>query len=1011
MKRYIRRWVILSLIVCVLCTFGAAATEDAVPFAGGDGTEESPYLIETAEQLNEIRNYTDSKTYYKLIADITFSKEDFEEGGMFYNGGTGWDPIDPTSIYGAICLDGDGHTIKGLYSAGHYAAGLFGSLAGGSSVYDLNMVDTDITGKKYAGSIVADITKRSIKIYNCTNEGEVKVVSTVTILPRPDAVYAGGIIGRICDDYEDISHAVSIGNCHNSGTVSAFGAYAHAGGIAGYSGVVKNSSNTAAVSASTTYYYAYAGGIAGEISGYATNCSNSGNVWALSDTKNASSEVYAPSPSAFAGGIVGYTEEYGGANKCYNSGEVLAEAQGDRAFMDVGYCRGQAYAYGGGIVGYIKKSGGVRNSFNVGRIASKAFTRRSSACDSYNTARSSGILGSGSKYEVTNCYNIGALSAESNGNTYLNAYGGTPINCYCLDLTAENLSGIATYTAGQLASQETFTDFDFESIWTMDGAENYPFPELREVEMVYEPTALKLNVESWPDKTNYSVGDSVDLTGLEVSVVYAHGEISILNHSELELSYDFSNPGDTEVTAFFGDLSFSYEVCVSSPEFSGGCGSEAHPFLITRKEELDAVRSYPDCSFELMADIIFTDSDFARDGDFWGDGAGFAPLSSVYGHFTGVFDGNGHVISGLCQDVTATDYGYAGLFGRAKYAEIVNLGVVDADITIRVTSEYDRSYAYAGGIVGYVPETHSDEDKTYIGGCWFSGTIRSVVGRGTEENLGGIVGYADNITIEDCSNSGSLLGDGNTGGIVGYAECMDIRRCCNTGALTGDDVGGIVGSANLDGLIEDCFNSGRLSGGNLGGIIGFSFMTISIRACYNVGTCPSEDTMGGIAGYASDRESIYNCYYLDTAAKGIDRAASAEEDLSIKCTAQEMMSEDTFVALDFGTTWTMAGRSDYPYPELTGVSMETASMAASKTEDGIQVVLSLSGSVKTDDVYLMVVSYDESGRMVDMTLCTAEALDAVLDGGTEIATPSAHSYGVFLTDRQLYPLCDETKLD
>lgn len=38
-------------------------------FAGGTGSESDPYIIETAEQLNEVRNYLDGN-HFRLNADI-----------------------------------------------------------------------------------------------------------------------------------------------------------------------------------------------------------------------------------------------------------------------------------------------------------------------------------------------------------------------------------------------------------------------------------------------------------------------------------------------------------------------------------------------------------------------------------------------------------------------------------------------------------------------------------------------------------------------------------------------------------------------------------------------------------------------------------------------------------------------------------------------------------------------------------------------------------------------------
>lgn len=72
-------------------------------FAGGYGTEESPYLIATGEQLSAVSGLTDSNTHFKLTADIDMdnvanSAED-----------TYGDKGDVYGLYGI--LDGDGHTI------------------------------------------------------------------------------------------------------------------------------------------------------------------------------------------------------------------------------------------------------------------------------------------------------------------------------------------------------------------------------------------------------------------------------------------------------------------------------------------------------------------------------------------------------------------------------------------------------------------------------------------------------------------------------------------------------------------------------------------------------------------------------------------------------------------------------------------------------------------------------------------------------------------------------------
>lgn len=71
-------------------------------FAGGNGTQASPFLIEDAHDLNAMRNYTNG-FYFELIKDINLNTPP-------YNEGEGWEPI---SFWNSF-LDGRGHRIIGL---------------------------------------------------------------------------------------------------------------------------------------------------------------------------------------------------------------------------------------------------------------------------------------------------------------------------------------------------------------------------------------------------------------------------------------------------------------------------------------------------------------------------------------------------------------------------------------------------------------------------------------------------------------------------------------------------------------------------------------------------------------------------------------------------------------------------------------------------------------------------------------------------------------------------------
>ena len=65
-------------------------------------SKDNPHMIYTTADLDKIRTHYDDKIesitgYFKLANDIVFDNADFAEGGAFYNGGKGFEPI---GVYG-----------------------------------------------------------------------------------------------------------------------------------------------------------------------------------------------------------------------------------------------------------------------------------------------------------------------------------------------------------------------------------------------------------------------------------------------------------------------------------------------------------------------------------------------------------------------------------------------------------------------------------------------------------------------------------------------------------------------------------------------------------------------------------------------------------------------------------------------------------------------------------------------------------------------------------------------
>lgn len=150
--------------------------------------------------------------------------------------------------------------------------------------------------------------------------------------------------------------------------------------------------------------------------------------------------------------------------------------------------------------------------------------------------------------------------------------------------------------------------------------------------------------------------------------------------------------------------------------------------------------------------------------------------------------------------------------------------------------------------------------------------------------VGAIVGYAEEINIENCRSIGNTInGKTDVGGIcgkIGGYSVGKVSQCYNSSKVTGRGrVGGIAG---MGGIAENCLNTGEIMIINkayqsaCGGIfVIFDDTTTSatITACVNLGKVSGGESFGGIVG-STDSEStghISNCYYnMDAITGGFD---------------------------------------------------------------------------------------------------------------------------------------------
>ena len=112
---------------------------------------------------------------------------------------------------------------------------------------------------------------------------------------------------------------------------------------------------------------------------------------------------------------------------------------------------------------------------------------------------------------------------------------------------------------------------------------------------------------------------------------------------------------------------------------------------------------------------------------------------TTYSSFIGKFDGRGHVIRGL-QNTADNTYLYAGLFGKVGSAVIVNVGIEDSTFTAKDLN--------CGSLIGYA--AGSNNGSATVINCYSTADVNCNI---TEANVGGLVGRAAKLIIQNCSQS------------------------------------------------------------------------------------------------------------------------------------------------------------------------------------------------------------------------------------------------------------------
>jgi len=450
----------------------ASAQTSTTTGLSGSGTEADPYLIDTASDLDAVRD--DLAAHYKLTSNIDLSSIDNWQsiGGQFHDAGfTG-------------TIEGNNHVIHGL---------------------TVNRPETDLTG---LFTVIDGATITNLSLTGVTVIG---------------AHYAGGLSG-----YSGYETGNTIENCVVSGTITADGSN-EAGGLVGYDqdgaitgctvnvtvesgddggAIVGRASNTVITDCYATGEVSapvYTGGIAGEATGCEIRrCRFDGTV----------------TSGRHGGGIAGHLDQSTAA-ECLSTGTVTDPGSAD-AELSLGGVAGKTpgatvsecasavdvettsmVGYHGGLIGDGGLGAGcdLVNSYATGSVTAAAVENYTDE----NTRLATGGVAGRFSGTGTSCYvAVPVVNAVSSATEALvgGAYGMTD------GLVSDDISGM--YWDGDVAGHDTaighlgesqqsywqtrlssgemtgdaatgsMTTFDFDTVWVVTGS----YPELAAVNAI-----------------------------------------------------------------------------------------------------------------------------------------------------------------------------------------------------------------------------------------------------------------------------------------------------------------------------------------------------------------------------------------------------------------------------------------------------------------------------------------------------------------------------------------------
>lgn len=336
---------------------------------------------------------------------------------------------------------------------------------------------------------------------------------------------------------------------------------------------------------------------------------------------------------------------------------------------------------------------------------------------------------------------------------------------------------------------------------------------------------------------------------LSVTALAAPSDVAVFNAETAEttnvLTYAESAITSVTVGTTTNDVTLEKWDGQAATTAPAGAGTEASPYQISNGAELAWFANKVNTD-QLDAWAVLT-KDIDLNNVNW-NSFGIGTSSKVY---TGTFDGQGHVIYNLLDEIR--NVGYTGLFHAAGAATLKNFKIENALIKSGRNNNTDRGYnaVVCGSLNGGT-----------ITNVSVSGTMNAYDNARYANDAGSFVGYMVDGTITNCYSDVNI--DLSTGGTSPIS--FSAANSVNYG------VGGIVGVNNNNSgkysNISNCGFAGTINApysNRVAGIVGSTRSSrLNLSACYNTGDIIGYQQVAGIVGWVNagtDAPATFNDLY------------------------------------------------------------------------------------------------------------------------------------------------------